>query len=109
MKAIPTDRTVEEFASRVRKLLATNLVHVHWFGSRSRGEGNADSDVDLLVETERALTPGERDMVADISIDLAAEFGCLLDVHYYTRSELHRPPYSRTPFVHTVMEEGIAV
>jgi len=109
MKDHQTDPVVEEFGARVRRVLGRKVEAIYWFGSRARGEGNADSDVDLLVETKRVLTPHERDGIADVSIDLAAEFGCLLDVHYYTQAELHRPPYSRTPFVQAVMEEGVAV
>ena len=79
---------------------------MRWFGSRSKGTAAPDSDVDLLLETAAALTPAHRDLVLDTSIELAAMYGRLLDVHYYTSRELRSRKYRRTPFIVSVFSEG---
>jgi predicted nucleotidyltransferase len=48
------------------------IQHAYWFGSRAKGEGHSGSDYDLLLETEMELTETQRDLLADIAIDLAA-------------------------------------
>ncbi len=102
-------QVVEEFARRVRSVLGANLVHVHWFGSRVRETGDDDADFDLVIETREALSDSERDAVADATIDTSADHGVLLDVHFYTQSELRGVPYCRTPFVQAVLDEGVVI
>lgn len=111
MKTQPDDeqecrQIVEQFVTRVRHALGPVVIAVYWFGSRARGTGENDADFDLLVETTSALSSSQRDGILDISIDIAAEYGCLLDVHYYTSEELRSPPCSRTPFIMNVLEES---
>jgi len=103
-----TDRIVEQFRTRVRDALGSALVAIYWFGSRAKGEGSADSDYDLLLETTRRLTEQERDRVADVAIDVSADYGVLFDIHERTSEALKRNrPFSL--FTHTVLQEGVRV
>ncbi len=57
------------------------------FGSRARGDGDAESDLDLFVEMETPRRPPER------AADVAALFGLrpwALDVVVYTAAEVER-------------------
>ncbi len=83
------------------------IQHAYWFGSRAKGEGHSGSDYDLLLETEMELTETQRDLLADIAIDLAAEHGSLLDVHFYSKRQLLDHNIARSPFVQVVYQEGI--
>lgn len=98
---------VKHFRNRMKALLGENLVAVYWFGSSSRGQPVQGYDIDLLVETSAHLTDKQRDQACDIAIDLCAEFGLLLDVHYYTTEEITELPYSHSPFVESATKEGI--
>ena len=100
---------VREFAQRVRARIGAGVVAVRWFGSRRAGAAAPDSDVDLLLETEEVLTPAQRDLVLDTSVEMAATHGCVLDVHYYTSRELRSRGLRRTPFVISVLSEGAVV
>lgn len=42
-------RWVEEFRGRLRALLGERLRDLRLFGSEARGQGGAESDIDLLV------------------------------------------------------------
>ena len=102
-------KIVEEFAGRIRKVLGADLLRLHWFGSRARSAGEEDADFDLLVETRESVSDSQRNALADAAIDISADHGVLLDVHCYTQAELRGVPYSRTPFVQAVLEEGVAL
>jgi predicted nucleotidyltransferase len=103
------DQIVRDFAQRLHKVLGAAVRGVHWFGSRARGEGSADSDYDLLVETAVTLTPSQRDRIVDVTMEISAAHDCTLDVHYYTTDELHVSPYAHTPFVQRVLEEALVL
>jgi predicted nucleotidyltransferase len=101
------DEIVEHFADRLRGLLGTTLVVIYWFGSRVREHNKPHSDYDILLETKSVLTEEQRDEIADLAIDIVAEHGVLLDIHYYTTHEITHPPHSNSPFVHAVLREGV--
>jgi predicted nucleotidyltransferase len=100
---------VREFAQRVRARIGSGIVAFRWFGSRRAGTAAPDSDVDILLETEAALTSAQRDVVLDTSIEMAAMYGCTMDVHYYTSRELRSRRFRRTPFIISVLSEGAEV
>ena len=60
---------VERFGDRLRGLAL--------FGSRARGAGRDDSDLDLLVDV-RDVTRDERGAILDLAADLSVEHGLLL-------------------------------
>lgn len=100
---------VRRFAHRVRTLLGTGVVTVRWFGSRQAGTAAPDSDVDILLETKTVLAPAQRDLVLDTSIEMAAAYGRVMDVHYYTSRELRSRRFRATPFINTVLSEGAVI
>jgi predicted nucleotidyltransferase len=109
MKAQQTDEVINLFRSRVRQALGPTLVAIHWFGSRARGRYEESSDYDLLLETETELTEQQKDQVADIAVDIAADFGTLLDIHYRSVRLMKTAPYSFSPFIDSVLTEGVLV
>ena len=90
-------------------MLGQNLLNVYWFGSTASQKATKDSDIDILLETRISLTSVERDKVADIAIDLCADYGVLLDIHYYTNFEMNHAPYAHSPFIKSVTSEGVRV
>lgn len=100
---------VRHFAQRVRAEIGTAAVAVRWFGSRRTGNAAPDSDVDVLLETKAPLTPAQRDLVLDTSVEMAGAYGRLLDVHYYTSRDLRSPRLRATPFIVSVLSEGMIV
>lgn len=107
MRKSQTDRVVNEFSERVREALGSALVAIYWFGSRARGDGSGGSDYDILLETEDELTEQQRDLVADVAVDISADLGALLDIHYRTAKAMSTPPDSFSPFVQSVRAEGV--
>ncbi len=100
---------VQEYVDRARAALPMIILQAYWFGSRARGKGSPDSDYDLLLETATELNESQRDALADIAVDLAAEHGSLLDVHFYSQRQLQDNKIGRSPFVQGVHKEGVAL
>lgn len=55
------------------------LRRVSLFGSRARGAGRDDSDLDVLVDVHD-VTRGERGAILDLAADLGVEHGLVLSV-----------------------------
>ena len=101
------DMVVELFRARVRKGLGSALVAIYWFGSRARGDFDESSDYDLLLETKDEITEKQRNLVADLAVEISADLDAWLDIHYRTVKWMSTPPYSFSPFIQTIRSEGI--
>jgi predicted nucleotidyltransferase len=88
----------------LRRRFGERLEALRLFGSRARGEGHPESDLDVLVAV-RGLTRGERGEILDLALDLELEHGLLL-------SPLVRDPAARplAPGLRREIErEGLAL
>lgn len=73
-----TERLVlREFAAWLRQRFGARLVELRLFGSRARGEGDEDSDLDVLAVVD-GLTTAERQEVFDRIGDALTEHDVLL-------------------------------
>lgn len=62
-----------EFKKRAKKILGSNFLELLLFGSRARGEGNEESDVDILVLLNEAPA-SVRGRLFEIAADLLLEY-----------------------------------
>lgn len=95
---------------RLRRELADDVVDLRLFGSEARGDAAADSDIDVLVvvrpdEQYRAVET----RVVDIAFDVNLHFNVFIAPTVLTRTILNHPVWRETPFLETVMREGIAL
>jgi predicted nucleotidyltransferase len=68
---------LEELAAWLRERFADRLSELGLFGSRARGEGNEESDLDVLVVV-RGLTSAEGREIAQFRGDLVTRHGVLV-------------------------------
>ena len=73
------------------------------FGSRGKGEGLADSDVDLLIVKATDARPIDRRIEVE---RLLADRGLALDIQVYTPGELRALYAAGSPFIEEVVETG---
>ena len=74
------------------------------------GDALADSDIDILVvvQPDEARQTLETKVV-DIAFDVNLEFGVFISPTIVTSAILNHPVWRETPFIETVMREGLAL
>ncbi len=83
LKKIPEDITpvLAELKARLVEFYGERLVKLVLFGSRARGDNDADSDIDVLVVlrmSEEELPP--LDAMTDLELELWDKYGYVLNV-----------------------------
>lgn len=82
MSAVPHLSALERqalssFAEAVRGRFPTRLTVIKLFGSRARGTGRSDSDLDIFVCLD-AVTREEKQALFDLAFDVGFEYGLTL-------------------------------
>ncbi len=95
-----------EFVSRVKRSLGGNLASIRLYGSKARGEGKADSDIDVLVAVHR-LSSNVKNQVIDAAFDINLEFGVFISPRVVPARIFSIQLWRMTPFVSNVVKEGI--
>lgn len=96
----PTEQqALEHFKTALQSMLGDNLLALRLFGSRVRGEGTEESDLDVLVlvrEKDRALC--RRIVEESLEIDLTYETNLaptILSAEEYQQNKEHQTPFYR--------------
>lgn len=67
------EKAIQRFKKRVLDLLGNKVIRFQLFGSRARGEGNEESDIDILILLKEASTQ-IRGQIFEITADILLEF-----------------------------------
>jgi uncharacterized protein len=68
---------LSELAQGVRQRFGQRVTEIRLFGSRARGEGRGDSDLDVFVQL-LGLTREDRRVVQDLAFDVGLSHGLVL-------------------------------
>jgi len=97
---------IEDFVARVRTALGDNLLDLRLFGSKATGRDTPESDIDILVITDKASVALE-DRVLAIAFDVNLAHDVYISPRVIERAVLEHPVWSRTLFVQTAIRDGI--
>jgi uncharacterized protein len=84
------------------------VARVVLFGSKARGDDDAESDIDLLVLTNRSLGWQERDQLIDSLFDLQLKWNVVVSLLIASLDEWNGGPYQIMPIRQEIEREGIA-
>lgn len=101
-------QAVEEFKERLLAALPDQVHDVILFGSKARGDGHPESDIDLLVVLENP-TKEQTDTVCDIAFDILFDKGIDLSAITFSQEEAMQQQELGTPLMRNVAEEGIVI
>ena len=103
-------RATGEFVRRLRRDLPANIVGLRLFGSEARGQASPESDIDVLVvvqpDAERVALETR---IVDIAFDVNLEFNVFISPSVVTPAILDHPVWRESPFIETVLREGVAL
>lgn len=78
------------------------------FGSKARGGDDPESDIDLLVLTDRALARDEEDLVLDLLYPLELEYDVVFSTLEVPASDWYEGVYQVLPLRAEVERDGVA-
>ncbi len=100
-------RALEEIKRRIR--LCFPVHEFILFGSKARGDAKPDSDIDLLIITERALDWRETDRVISETYEVNLTHGTLFTVQPVALPDWDNGLWSGIALKQSIEEDGIIV
>jgi predicted nucleotidyltransferase len=104
-----TDRDFKiarELKGRYSELFS--IIEMRVFGSRVRGDNEADSDLDIFVEVER-LDRAVRRLIQDVAWEIGLDYSLVIAPIIFSREEIERLPGHSSPILEAVRAEGIMI
>ena len=93
---------------RLRANLPEHVLDIRLYGSEARGDGTPESDIDVLVvvqpDAERSALETR---IVDIAFDVNLQFDVFISPFVVTPEILNHPVWRETPFIETVLREGV--
>ena len=99
-------QTARELKKRVSKF--TPLIDFRLFGSRSRGDADDYSDMDIFMEFE-TIDRELRNRVKNAAWEMTLESVIVVTTLLFSRHEIENSPLRSSPIVRVIMEEGVPV
>jgi predicted nucleotidyltransferase len=97
---------LEDFLTRLQRQYGDQVQHVILFGSKSRGDFQQESDVDLLI----VLKSDDwrlRDQIVDLTLEPLLEHKVLLSPKVVDQGYFKFIARRRTPFYRNVHQDGV--
>ena len=99
-------QTARALKNRISKL--TPLIDFRLFGSRARGDGDDDSDMDIFMEFE-TIDKALKNKIKNAAWEITLESGIVVTTLLFSRDEIENSPLRSSPIIRTIMEEGIPI
>ncbi len=102
MTGMDVQKLSNEFTSRAKSTLGSELVSLMLYGSAARGTTTSESDLDIFAVVE---DDSDKEKLFDIAAEFLKE-GVLFSIISETSDEFTRFKTMRSPFMDTVLKEG---
>ncbi|MCH8120483.1 MAG: nucleotidyltransferase domain-containing protein [Planctomycetes bacterium] len=106
--SIKEKTVLKEFKTSLGQILGGQLIELKLFGSKARGDGRADSDMDVLV-----IVASEdwhiRDKVYDVATDVLLQMDVCISPKVISKNRFDRLRKEGTSFIHNVSKDAITV
>jgi predicted nucleotidyltransferase len=97
---------IRRYVAGIRERFPEDVLSVTLFGSKARGDANAESDIDLLVlvdEESREI----RSELWRIASDVSLEYNVVLSVRVFARSRWAETRRIRLPLYRAIVADGV--
>jgi predicted nucleotidyltransferase len=96
---------LQEFSSGIRRRFPGARIWA--FGSRVRGDWSDASDLDVCIVLDSLDEAADR-AVIDMAWEVGFEHGLVISTVTFSSDEFREGPCSESPFVQTILREGLA-
>ncbi|OGX03085.1 MAG: hypothetical protein A3G87_09525 [Omnitrophica bacterium RIFCSPLOWO2_12_FULL_50_11] len=100
------EEALNRFKEILTKQFGSEIVSVHLFGSKARGDTLEESDIDILVVTERDDWR-LKEQVGKVATTILLDYGVYLSVKVLGKSFRQRLIHLDSPFLRNILREGI--
>ncbi len=100
---------IHELKKRLLDRYGERLVRFIVHGSYARGEHTPESDIDIVVTFKGKVDSDMEWEIWNIAFDVDLQFDVVFDVQSFSEEEIQHTIIGATPFVETVLEEGICL
>lgn len=98
------EKAIQKFRQKLNILYGSDLKQIILFGSQARGEATKNSDIDLLIITEKKLSSSQREELVNLISDIAIENDVLINFIEMLPSKFES---EQSPLLLNIRREGI--
>ncbi len=98
------EKAIQTFRQKLNILYGNNLKQVILFGSQARGEATKNSDIDLLIITEKKLSPFQQEELVNLISYIAIEDDVLINFIEMLPSKFES---EQSPLLLNIRREGM--
>ncbi len=104
------DPTDLDIARQLRARLETivGVLDLRVYGSRARGDGAHDSDLDVYLVVD-ALTPTQRRQIEDVAWEVGFDRDRVISTIVASREQVEHGPFGANPLLRDIEREGVRV
>ena len=99
---------VDDCVNRLHLRLGDNLIGLWFFGSKSRGDFDPDSDIDLLVVL-KILQPETRWRIREIAAQCSLEYDVLFNAHILDQARWDEEVHYRSTLWREIQRDGVSL
>jgi predicted nucleotidyltransferase len=99
------EAALKEFVNQLEQQFGDRIEHVWLFGSKIRGDADAESDIDLLIVVQQADWATQRAIV-QLAFQIDMTYRTVLSPHIVDRRRFAQGQAWREPLCTSIMAEG---
>jgi predicted nucleotidyltransferase len=99
---------LDDCVNRLHLSLGDNLMGLWLFGSKSRGDFDPDSDIDLLVVL-KILQPERRWRIREIAAQCSLEYDVLFNTHILDQARWDEEVHYRSTLWREIQRDGVSL